>query len=303
MSDDIFYIDRVSGTRKTEAVMGERLLRWCYDTAPGRLATEIVIKRVFFSRIYGWLMKLPLSRGLIQKFVTHYNIALDEIEFPIKRYKNFNAFFIRRLKPEARPIAGDSHLLVSPADARLSVYHHIDAEKTLQIKGAVYSLRELLKDDTLARFYHRGAVFIFRLCPVDYHRFHFPDNGTVIRMTREKGCLYSVNPWALKKIPRVFCRNKRDITVFESACFGRITFVDVGATNVGSIVHLTRIGQEVKKGEERGYFEFGGSTVLMFIEKNRVRVDDDLLKNTAGGDETLVLMGSAIGQIDERSGN
>ncbi len=164
------------------------------------------------------------------------------------------------------------------------------------MKGLTYELEDLIKDKDLADLFDGGTVLVFRLNPLDYHRFHFMDSGTPKETKYIDGLYYSVNPVALKSIPRLYIENKRALTLFESIHFGPVLYVEVGATNVGSIVETYSPHVSVEKGAEKGYFKFGGSTVILFIAKDRVRVDQDILDYSRQGIETRVLFGEAIGE-------
>lgn len=295
---EIYYINRKSGKKEKEIVAGEKFLRWIHDTKLGNNVLEMVIKRKLFSFLYGKWQDLPISRGKIASFVESLGIDMQEAEIEdLSQYRNFNEFFARRLKPEARPICKDLKCIISPADGRILAYENIDINRIVQIKGNDYTLAELLGDRKLAQEYAEGICVIVRLCPADYHRYHFPDSGVAQRSMLVKGYYYSVNPIALKKVARVYCENKREITIFMSDHFGKMILIEVGATCVGSIVQTYQAGQRVEKGQEKGYFKFGGSTVVMLLKKGNLRIDEDIIQNTQNGIETKVNMGERIGKI------
>jgi len=162
-------------------------------------------------------------------------------------FKNFNEFFIRKLKPEARPIDMNSDSLISLGDGRILAYENIDLNKIVQVKGFTYSLKELTGESDISNKYKDGTCLILRLCPTDYHRFHFVDSGVCEKNNRISGDYYSVNPIALKKIPELYCRNKREWSLFHSENFGDILYVEVGATCVGTIVQTYLTNVAVKK--------------------------------------------------------
>jgi phosphatidylserine decarboxylase len=162
------------------------------------------------------------------------------------------------------------------------------------IKGYRFDIFSFLNNARLAQNYLDGTLVIIRLAPFDYHRFHFPISGNVSPITRIDGDYYSVSPLALRKITEIFCLNKREFTIISNPLFGDVIMTEVGATMVGSIVQ-TYTGNFVKKGEEKGYFKFGGSTVVLLFEKNKIRIDDDLLINTLKGYETVIKEGERIG--------
>ena len=186
-------------------------------------------------------------------------------------------------------------VLISPCDGKISAYENINLEALVQVKGLSYSLKELLKDNEIYNLYHGGTCLIFRLCPTDYHRFHFFDDGVCGDTTKIKGHYYSVNPIALKSVKRLFCENKREWSIFHSDNFSDVIYVEVGATCVGSIVQSFTPNTRITKGEEKGYFKFGGSTVILFFKKDAVKIHEDLINQTQLGFETSVLMGEKIG--------
>ena len=154
---------------------------------------------------------------------------------------------------------------------------------------------ELLQDNEVYNLYDGGTCLIFRLCPTDYHRFHFIDDGVCGDTTKIKGHYYSVNPIALKNVKKLFCQNKREWSIFHSDNFGDVICMEVGATCVGSILQSYSTNSKITKGEEKGYFKFGGSTVILFFKKDVVKIHEDLLNQTQLGFETSVLMGEKIG--------
>jgi len=292
----IYYIDRKTGEKKEEIVAGGRFLRWVYETPTGYFFLEAFFKKKIFSYLYGKQQDFKISKYKIKRFVRNLKVDMSEAQINnIKHYKTFNDFFTRKLKTTARPIEQDKNILVSPADGRVLAYQELDIDKVLQIKGFHYSLVDLFQDPQLADEYNKGSCLVIRLSPSDYHRFHFPDDGIPEAPRKIKGKYYSVNPLALKKIERLYCQNKRELTVFRSENFDKIVFVEVGATCVGSIVQTYVPFKPTMKGAEKGFFKFGGSTIIMVLKKGIIQIDPDLLYNTQLGIETKVNMGERIG--------
>ena len=293
----IMYIERKTGELKEEKVPGRVFLQWIYGNRLGKLTLWALVKRKWVSKCYGKIQDRPFSRRKIQEFVSNQGIDMTEAERENPEdYHSFNDFFCRKLKAKARPVAPEEKTLASPADGKLLAYENIDREEVVQIKGLHYSLGELIGDKTLAKAYQGGSKIIIRLAPADYHRFHFPDNGVVGSTKKIKGSYSSVNPMALEKIIRLYVQNKRDITDFMSENFGEILYIEIGATCVGTIVQSVEEHQRVEKGEEKGYFAFGGSTVILFFKEGKVKIHEDLLENTKKGLETMVYMGEGIGE-------
>lgn len=294
---DIYYIDRKTNEKKKEIVAGEKLIKWAYESTSGKTLSELLFKRKFLSYYYGRLQDKPSSIKKIPSFIKGLEIDMSEaIKEEALEYLSFNDFFIRELKPGARKVEQDTNLLASPADGRVFAYDNINVNKILQVKGMEYSLSELLGDRALAQRFQGGSYYIIRLCPADYHRFHFCDSGIPKETKKIKGYYYSVNPMALRKVAQLYCKNKREITLFDTDNFGTMAYVEVGAAAVGTIVQTFNPTEWVKRGDEKGYFKFGGSTVILFFEQGKVKVDDDILKNTEDGYETKVNMGERIGR-------
>lgn len=291
----IVYYDRKTKTYQTEKVAGERIIRWTYNSPVGMTLLETVVKKRICSSFYGWYHDRRISRRKIYPFVSKFDLDLSLAEKELNEFSSFNDFFYRKLKPNARTIDTHKDSLISLGDGKLLAYEHIDLDRLVQVKGITYSLRELIKNPTVASKYKGGTCLILRLCPTDYHRFHFIDSGICEPSRRIKGAYYSVNPMALQKVEKLFCENKREWSIFHSDHFGDILYIEVGATFVGSIIQTYTPGTRVARGDEKGYFKFGGSTVLLFFQENKVKIDQDILEQTKHGYETSVLFGEKIG--------
>ncbi len=290
--EPVQYVDRSSGDLVTARIPGERWLLWLYDNPAGEMTLDAVVKRKFVSEWYGRQMDKPSSVKKIRPFVREYRIDLSICRDTV--FTSFNDFFTRRLKPSARPVDQDPLALVSPADGKLLAYSDVSAQDFI-VKGYRFDLRSFLQDTSLAGEFAGGSMIVVRLAPVDYHRFHFPVDGTILYEKNVEGTYYSVNPIALRKRVRLLCENKRSYTVMDADHFGKMIMAEVGATMVGSIIQTDR-GPRVTRGEEKGYFKFGGSTVILIFRKGAVRIDDDLLLNTSNHLETEVKMGEHIGE-------
>jgi phosphatidylserine decarboxylase len=291
----IQYYNRQINNYEIEKVAGEKYLSWTYSSPVGMSLLEAVLKKKLFSKLYGMHCDSNSSKKKIQGFIESLDIDMSSCESKTQDFKCFNDFFIRKLKPEARPFEVDENAFISPGDGRLFAYENIDLNNLIQVKGITYSLIDLIQDNLTASKFNDGICLILRLCPTDYHRFHFVDNGTCDNTIKIKGSYYSVNPIALEKIPKVFCKNKREWSIFHSDNFGDILYIEVGATCVGTIVQSYDSDEQISKGDEKGYFKFGGSTVVLFLEKGKVKIDEEIIKQTSLGYETKVLMGEKIG--------
>lgn len=297
----IRFYNRYSGAIEDEAIYGEAWIRRAYENPVGRWVVFALVKRALFSRWYGWRMDRPSSRQRVQPFVERYNLRLAEFAERLNAFRSFNEFFYRRLKPEARPIDADSRSVVFPADGRHLGFENYSKIDGIFAKGEVFSLAELLQDEALAERFHQGVLVISRLCPVDYHRFHFPFGGVPGPARLIPGALYSVNPIALRQDIRILVRNRRWVTNMESPGLGSWLMVEVGATNVGSSVSTFRPGQAVRKGEEKGYFRFGGSLTMCLFAKGTVRLESDLLEWSPRGMEVFARVGDRLGMLSSVS--
>lgn len=287
--------NRKTKTYDIEQVAGLKYINWSYSSPVGKSFVELFVKKKMFSKVYGNYCDSSLSKKKIQPFIDEFNIDMSLCNKNINEFENFNDFFARTLTNEARPIDFSEDILISPGDGRLSAFENIDLDNVVQIKGFTYSLRELIDDPKVAEEFKGGTCLILRLCPTDYHRFHFVDNGTCGETKKISGFYYSVNPIALNNISELFCKNKREWSLFNSDNFGEILHVEVGATCVGTILQTYTPGKRVTKGEEKGYFKFGGSTTILFLKKGMVKVDSDIVEQTKLGFETKVNMGETIG--------
>ncbi|GAA5914585.1 uncharacterized protein JCM6883_004428 [Sporobolomyces salmoneus] len=240
----------------------------------------------------------------IQAFVKTYNINCEELEKPnLADYPTFNSFFYRKLRPNARPPSSpsDPSVLSSSADCRLTVYSSVDKAKEFWIKDQNFTVESLLQDEGLAKGFENASMAIFRLAPADYHRYHSPVNAVVGETKHIEGQYYTVNPCAVNENLPVFTANKRDVTLLSMPREGDVpldlAFVQIGAMLVGSIVQTAQQGQQVKRGDELGYFAYGGSTIVLLVPKDRVKWDEDLIKNSENKLETSVKVGEQIGRF------
>lgn len=287
--------DRTTKSYEEELIAGKKYIEWTYESPVGKKVTELIAKRKIFSKLYGMYCDTKFSAKKINSFIKDFNIDMNLSQKKINEFTSFNDFFIRELTSAARPVNQSSNVLISPGDGRITAYENIDLEHLVQIKGLTYSLRELINDDSIAEKYSNGVCIILRLCPTDYHRFHFVDSGIPSKTTKIKGHYYSVNPIALKNIPKLYCENKREWSILNSDNFGNILTIEVGATCVGTIIQTYTPDKHVNKGDEKGYFKFGGSTTILFFEKDTVKIDSDILEQSKLGFECKVNCGEQIG--------
>lgn len=289
----IEVVNRYTGAVEVEQVYGDRWLRWTYESAPGRLALALAVRRAAFSRFFGWRMSRPASRAKIVPFIRDYGLDPAEFADPVSSYGSFNDFFSRRLRAGARPVCDGAGDVAFPADGRHLGIADVAAADHYYAKGQKFDLAALAGDAGLAQRFAGGAMVISRLCPVDYHRFHFPVGGRAGEPVVIDGPLYSVSPIALRSRLDYLVQNKRARTLVETREFGGVLIFEIGATCVGTIVHTAGAG-EVKRGDEKGYFRFGGSCVITVFERGRVRLAADLLAAAAAGRELYARVGDRM---------
>lgn len=287
----ITFFNRLTQRLETEHVYGEGFLRFTYENPLGVLPLHALVKRAAFSSWYGRRMDAPASRSKIMPFLATYGVDTSEFADAPGSFRTFNEFFYRKLKPQARPIAIGEKEIVFPADGRHLVLPDIAACDDFFIKGVRFDLTALLGDAAIAERFAHGSLLISRLCPVDYHRFHFPCTGTPGAAQQINGPLYSVSPIALRKRPSILWENKREITTLRTPRLGDVLLLEVGATCVGSIVQTYTPGVPITKGDEKGYFHFGGSCFITIFEPGKIRFADDLIEHCRAGREVYARMG------------
>ncbi|MDQ8193622.1 phosphatidylserine decarboxylase [Coraliomargarita sp. SDUM461004] len=290
----IEYYNRHTGAVETESVYGEGFLRWAYGNPLGRLTVAVAVKRLWFSKWYGWRMDFPRSREKVAPFIQNYGVDIEEFADAVGSYGSFNEFFYRRLKSAARPVDPDPQAVVFPADGRHLGIENVDVADRFYIKGQRFDLEAFVGDPSLAQEFAGGTMVISRLCPVDYHRYHFPVAGEAGPVQVLPGTLRSVSPLALRRHLSILWENRRARTVIQSPTFGKVIVMEVGATCVGGM-HSTFTAGSVAKGSEKGYFSFGGSCVTTIYQRGAVQLEPDLLEQAALGREVYAKMGERSG--------
>ncbi len=289
----IEYYDRYRGELCEETVMGEGAIRWAYRTMSGKIFSTFVFGNSMLSRLLGLYFDSSLSKKQIKNTITDLNIDASEFELPVAQFKSFNDFFTRHLKKESRPFKDDKTTISSPADGRLLVYPDASINSIISIKGMQDSVQNFIGKDIEG--FDRCSVAVIRLCPSDYHRYHFPCDGTVLESGKIRGLYHSVNPVALDSVENVFCRNKREFTLCENhEC--KFIISEVGAFGVAGIVQ-TYDADRFKKMDEKGYFKFGGSTVVLIFPQKSITFSEDLIKHSKNGIETLIHVGDTIAEF------
>jgi phosphatidylserine decarboxylase len=294
--EPIRYFNRHTGVLETEQVYGEGFLRWSYGNPLGAISLNTFVKRPFFSAWYGRRMSALDSAARVAPFIAQYGLDPADFADAPESYRSFNEFFFRKLKPAARPVDADESSVVFPADGRHLGFERASAIEGVFVKGQKFDLSALLGDGKLAARYADGSLVLSRLCPVDYHRFHFPAAGVPGETRLIDGPLFSVNPIALRQRLAYLWTNKRTITELKTERFGTVICMEIGATCVGTICQTFTPGQPVAKGAEKGYFAFGGSSTITLFEPGVVHLASDLLDSSARQTELYARVGSPMGR-------
>jgi phosphatidylserine decarboxylase len=286
--------DRKTRSIREEEIFEKDVMKFFFGSRLGFLITELLFKHRWPTEFYARFQHGPWSKAKIRWFVENHGIDLDEVERPLESYNSFNEFFIRRLKPSARPIDRNPDHLISIADCRLSAYPIREGE-VYPVKARSFTVAQLLGDAQIAAGYVGGLCLIFRLAPVDYHRFCYIDDCEQSPVVAINGFYRSIHPLSLRKMKAVFTENRREYCVLKTANFGEVIHIDIGATSVGRIVQHHPEGGRCARGEEKGYFEFGGSTSILLLKPGAAKIDDDISEYSGRGIETIVRYGEKIG--------
>lgn len=284
-----YTADRKGHVYKNDSAQ-DRFLAKLYGSAVGRALLKPLVNPAV-SEIGGRILDSRLSALAIPAFIR--SARIDMRDYEQRKYWSYNDFFTRQLREDARKIDMEPEHFVSPCDSRVSVYS-IDAQCCAKIKHTPYTIAELLKNPVLARRYEGGYLWVFRLCVDDYHHYIYIDDGFESRRVHIPGALHTVNPVANDVYP-IYKENTREYALLKTMNFGTVLMMEVGALMVGRIENVPLRGR-VKRGKEKGNFAFGGSTVVLMTQKNRVMPDSDILQNSQNGIETRVHLGEKIGE-------
>ena len=295
---EIRFYHREKAKIELEKVYGDSAVKWLYGSTLGKILTPVICSAPI-SKIYGFMQSSALiGHRKIKPFIRDFNINMDEY-LPQSGlpdgvlYTTFNNFFIRQFKPGKRPFNSSASTLPAFAEARYFGWEKIETDLKIPVKGEFLAPQAIIANDKWNTHFKNGPLLLARLCPVDYHRFHFPDDGKVLDSYRISGAYHSVNPLALKEKEDILCTNERHVTILETAHLGKLAYVEVGAAMVGKIVQ-SYSSKEFKRGEEKGYFLFGGSTVIVIGEEGCWSPDQDILKYSRDGIETYIKLGDSL---------
>lgn len=299
-SPEIRYFSRVSGQNEIEKVYGDWFIKFLYTTDLGKNMGGVFTNK-YFSRFYGSFQDMPSSHRKVRPFIEKFNIQMSEYEpgtrpalDPRDSYRTFNEFFIRRFKLGKRSFVTEPGRMPAFAEARYVGFESMSDKAVYPVKGQFLRAKDLIGNDQVSKIFEGGPLLIARLCPVDYHRYHYPDNGKVLDNFRIPGAYDSVNPFALKFKNQIFIKNERHVSILQTENFGRLAYIEVGAICVGKIVQSHRWNKPFMRGEEKGYFLFGGSTVVVIGEKGAWKPSQDILANTEKGIETYLHLGNEV---------
>lgn len=296
MASDLIpkYLDRQTGQLIEERISHPKLQHWVATSKIVQSTLNFLLNRRWYASLYGKWVDRSASQQDIEKFITQFDVDISEIEKPHQKYANLNEFFSRKLKPGARPFLQETTSFCAPADGKILAYPQLEERTLLPIKNAHVDIATLLASEMEARPYHGGAACVMRLAPYDYHRFHFPVEGQASLTKAIDGRYYLVNPLALTLKPDLFAHNKRAVTYLETEHFGTVAYVEVSGFAVGRIVQTYQAGS-IRRGQEKGYFQFGGSTLVLLFEPDKIIFDQDLVEHTTAQTEVQIKAGTQIG--------
>ena len=269
----------------------DKFLRSLYTKKAGRLIIKLLITKPV-TCIAAFFLRIPPSVIFINRFIKKNGV--DMSQFEKCKYKSYNDFFTRRIKPGKRIINESPNVLISPSDGKATAFI-INDDTYFNVKNTEYTVLSLLKNEELARKFAGGTCILIRLTVDDYHRYSYPCDGEKEENIHIPGVLHTVNPVAAEH-SQIYKENSREYTIIHSSKFGDIIQMEVGALVVGKIVNLHKQAGMHKKGEEKGYFEFGGSSIILLTQKNKVKISPDILANTGENCETIVKLGEEIGR-------
>ena len=262
--------------------------RFLYDCSAGNVLMHGLTVPII-SKLAGTFLNSGASKILIPSFIRRNNI--DMSEFSAGPYDNFNEFFCRKILDGKRFIDENPNSIISPCDGKVQVFP-INDDSSFEIKGISYTLEKLLCSEKLAKQFNGGTLMLLRLGVDDYHRYSYPVDGSYDGYTRVGGKLHTVNPYVASRRP-IYAENSREYCVIKTESMGDVLMMEVGALMVGRIVNKFPNGK-VKRGEEKGYFKFGASSIVLCFEKNAVIPDAELIRNTLNGAETKIKLGERI---------
>ncbi|MFT4630617.1 MAG: phosphatidylserine decarboxylase [Dinoroseobacter sp.] len=304
-SKEIIYFNRSTQTMETELVYGDSAIKFIYDNTFGKILAPLVASKPV-SQLYGCYQDWSISKNKVPAFVDKFDIDLSiykagsvSSEKKQNSYNSFNEFFIREFITNKRDFVGDENKMPAFCEARYFGHEAINSDVKIPVKGKLLSSKDLLGGSKWSNFFAGGPLLIARLCPVDYHRYHYPLEGETLDSFQIKGQYHSVNPIALSAKPEIFIVNERRASILETEKFGKLAYIEVGAAMVGKIIQSHDETKPHGKGDEKGYFLFGGSTVILLGEMGKWSPSADVLTNTKNGVETYLHLGEEVAELKD----
>jgi len=274
-----------------------------YGTWWGRLIEWVLASTNLFSNLVGEYYKSKFSKKHIKPFIENYQIQTKDFRYGTIRskefhesFKTFDEFFTRDLMTSARTFISDKKLMPAFAEGRYFATESIHEILKFPVKGSFLRVKDLIPTEE-SSWFEQGPMLIARLCPMDYHRYHYPDDGTTYKSYQRFGRYHSVNPIALQHRPECFIKNERRISILHTQNFGYLAYIEVGALFVGAIDQIHKEKEPFKRGDLKGMFHFGGSTVILIGEKDRWTPSPDLLEQSYKGIETYVRVGDTVASL------
>lgn len=302
---EINYFNRSTQSIETELVYGDSAIKFIYDNIFGQILAPLVASRLV-SQLYGGYQDLSISKNKVPPFVEKFSIDLSvykagsvKAEKKQNSYKNFNEFFIREFEEHQRSFVDDDNKMPAFSEARYFGHEEINDEVKIPVKGKLLNSNDLLGGSKWSKTFVGGPLLVARLCPVDYHRYHYPLSGNTLDSFQISGQYHSVNPIALQSKPEIFIVNERRASILETKKFGKLAYIEVGAAMVGKIIQSHDETTSHNKGDEKGYFLFGGSTVILLGEKGKWSPSADILRNTSDGIETYLQLGEEVAVLKD----
>jgi len=293
MSGPITFWNRSEKRIQEEKVYGDTGVKLLYQNSKGLALSDRILSKPWLSKWVGRYYDSKLSRNKIGKFISKFQVPMNQFEE--EPWDSFNDFFIRKFKKGQRPFCEPPEDLSAPAEGRYLVFDTVSKDQNFPVKSEYLNVSQLLGGGQWVDVFEGGSLVIARLCPVDYHRFHYPDSGGILDYYQLHGKLHSVNPIALEAKGDIFVTNERRVTILSTEQFGKMAYIEVGAMCVGKIIQSHVIDLPFERGQEKGYFLFGGSTVILLTEPGKLKWDSDLLEQSQMRRETLIQLGEKIG--------
>jgi phosphatidylserine decarboxylase len=290
------YYDRQSGQRHTERVFAAGFLHWSYNSRLGRALTQWVLAQPAVSRCCGWMARRAWSKRLIEPFARRMHVDISDVSRFTRPFLCFNDFFVREYVGPMESTAVGPSVCISPSDGKVLILRDLKPQQTVRVKRSCFNLQQLLGNERLGDQFAGGSAVIVRLGLSDYHHFHFPVTGTPGPARVIPGKLYAGGPYGLRKPTPFYVENHRMVTLIDSDLYGTVAQVEIGAFTVGSIRQQFTPGEQVHRGQKKGHFELGGSTVVLVFAAATIEFDTDLSRNSQQEIETRVRLGESIGR-------